>query len=84
MLALLQPSGAADLRLAPRIAGQQLDCGQCGCLRVDYVYHRQLESTYGIGFDPRNYDETQPHYYFGPIRAYPRYSLEDCPIPAPY
>jgi hypothetical protein len=32
-----------------------------------------LETTYGIGFDPRNYDLTEPHHYFGPVRAYPRY-----------
>jgi hypothetical protein len=32
-----------------------------------------LRSTYGIAFDPRNFDETQPYYYFGPVRAYPRF-----------
>lgn len=75
-LASLAPAVAADLPVARRGVAE---CGPCGCLRVDFDYHRELRSTYGTGFDPRNYDETQPHYYFGPIRAYPRYSLEDCP-----
>ena len=48
-------------------------CGFCGCLHVSYDYHRELRSTYGIGFDPRNFDQTEPHYYFGPVKAYPRY-----------
>jgi hypothetical protein len=30
-----------------------------------------LESTYGTGFDPRNYDTTEPHHYLGPVRAWP-------------
>jgi hypothetical protein len=47
--------------------------GPCGCLHVSYVYHRELRTTYGTGFDPRNFDQTEPHYYFGPVRAYPRY-----------
>jgi len=48
-------------------------CGPCGCLHVSYVYHRELRSTYGLGFDPRNFDQTEPYYYFGPVRAYPEY-----------
>jgi hypothetical protein len=48
-------------------------CGACECLHVSYVYHRELRTTYGTGFDPRNFDQTEPHYYFGPVRAYPRY-----------
>jgi hypothetical protein len=48
-------------------------CGCCGCLGVTYDYHRELRSTYGAHFDPRNYDQTEPHYYFGSVRAYPRY-----------
>jgi hypothetical protein len=48
-------------------------CDPCGCLHVSYIYHRELRSTYGIGFDPRNYDQTEPHFYFGRMRAYPRY-----------
>jgi hypothetical protein len=51
-------------------------CGPCGRLRVSYVYHRELRSTYGTGFDPRNFDQTEPHYYFGPGRAYPRYWVD--------
>ena len=41
--------------------------GPCGCLHVSYVYHRELRTTYGTGFDPRNFDRTEPHYYFGPV-----------------
>jgi len=48
-------------------------CGCCGCLRVTYDYHRELRSTYGSHFDPRNYDQTEPHYHFGRVRAYPQY-----------
>jgi len=51
----------------------QAECGPCGCVHVTYDYHRQLQSTYGLGFDPRNFDQTEPYYYLGPVRAYPRY-----------
>ena len=67
---------AADLQVSPAVAQPQTadSCGPCGCLRVSYDHHRELRSTYGIGFDPRNFDGTvEPHYYFGPMRAYPRY-----------
>jgi hypothetical protein len=74
---------AADLPITGRAPRQVAECGPCGCLRVDFDYHRELRSTYGTGFDPRNYDETQPHYYFGPMRAYPRYTF-DCSAPGPY
>jgi hypothetical protein len=78
VLASLASSLAADLPATGRVVHQEASCGPCGCLRVDFDYHRELRSTYGTGFDPRNYDETQPHYYFGPVRAYPRYSGDDC------
>ena len=55
-------------------------CGPCGCLHVSYVYHRELRPTYGTGFDPRNFDETQPHYHYGPVRAHARYWVEAEPI----
>ena len=54
-------------------------CGRCGCLGVRYVRHRVLESTYGASFDPRNYDTTEPYYFFGPIRAFPRYFVYGVP-----
>ena len=75
------PLSAAEL-LTPRVAHpvRLSHCGPCGCLGVAYVYHRELRSTYGLGFDPRNYDTTQPHYYFGPIRAYPRYFVDGAPV----
>ena len=69
---------AAELEVAPAIGHAQTraavgcDCG-CGDLRVARVYHRESLATYGLGFDPRNDDPTQPHYYFGRLRAYPRY-----------
>jgi hypothetical protein len=72
---------AADLQTRPT-AALPADCGPCGCLQVTYVYHRQLLSTYGTGFDPRNYDTTQPHYYFSrSVHAYPRYSVDGVPVP---
>ena len=55
-------------------------CGACKCLHVSYVYHRELRTTYGTAFDPRNFDQTQPHYYFGPVRAYPRYWVNAEPV----
>ena len=72
---------AADLNIPPRVGAAHgpPQCGPCGCLRVTYVYHRSLEATDGVGFDPRNYDETEPHHYFGRVRAYPRYFIEGGP-----
>ena len=78
---LASPSllGAAELQI-PQVNGPA-SCGPCGCLTVTYVYHRELRSTYGLGFDPRNYDTTQPHYYFGAMHAYPRYLVDGQPTP---
>ena len=55
-------------------------CGPCGCLHVSYVYHRELRTTYGLSFDPRNFDQTEPYYHFGPVRAYPRYWVDADPV----
>jgi hypothetical protein len=55
-------------------------CGPCNCLHVSYVYHRELRTTYGTGFDPRNFDQTEPHYYFGRVHAYPRYWVAAEPV----
>ena len=72
---------AADLQTPPR-AVRPAYCGPCGCLQVAYVYHRALLSTYGTGFDPRNYDATEPHYYFSrTMHAYPRYFVDGVPVP---
>ncbi len=54
-------------------------CGPCGCLTVGYVHHRDLQSTYGLGFDPRNFDTTQPYYYFGRMHAYPKFYVDGMP-----
>src|SRR6516165_8078013 len=54
---LASSARAADLGVSgPSV--QAAECGPCGCVRVTYDYHRELESTYGLGFDPRNYDTT--------------------------
>jgi len=76
------PLQATELRPPRVISHPERDCDPCGCLAVAYAYHRELRSTYGLGFDPRNYDATQPHYYFGRIRAYPRYFVEGAAAPA--
>jgi hypothetical protein len=47
-----------------------------GCWYTHYVRHRVLLSTYGAGFDPNNYDFTEPHYFFGGERDFPRYSWD--------
>jgi hypothetical protein len=52
------------------------NCGPCGCLRVFWQRHRDIRATYGLNFDPRNYDQTEPHFYLGPVRGYPRYVVE--------
>jgi hypothetical protein len=76
----MEPTGAAELQ-TPRSA-RPAYCGPCGCLQVTYVYHRALLSTYGTGFDPRNFDMTQPYYYFSrSVHAYPRYSVDGVPVP---
>ena len=72
LLASSHSAQAAELGVpAPR--AQEAECGPCGCVQVTYDYHRELRSTYGLAFDPRNFDQTQPYYYFGPVRAYPRF-----------
>jgi hypothetical protein len=79
-------AAAAELGVRARIERPQvrtLYCGPCGCLGVAYVYHRELESTYGLGFDPRNYDTTEPHFHWGRMRAWPRYFVNEVPGPGP-
>lgn len=72
-----RPLGAAELSAPTRAYVRTLArCRPCGCLRVFHAYHRELRSTYGLGFDPRNYDTTQPYYYLGRMRAYPRYLVD--------
>ena len=70
-------AGAAELEAPPLVHVRHRQaafwCGPCGCPRVSYDYHRELQSTYGLSFDPRNFDQTEPYYVFGPVRAYPRY-----------
>jgi hypothetical protein len=69
-----RPVLAADLGLPTKAQpAEAANCGPCGCLHVSYEYHREMEKTYGLDYDPRNYDQTQPHYYLGAVRAYPRY-----------
>ena len=46
---------------------------RCGCLWWTFEYHRQLRYTYGADLDPRSFDATEPYYYYGPVKAYPRY-----------
>jgi hypothetical protein len=76
-------AAAADLSSEKQHARARPDqytaCGPCGCLQVGYVLHRELRSTYGAGFDPRNFDQTEPYYYFGRMRSYPRYLPPEWP-----
>jgi hypothetical protein len=80
MSSMIAITSAAELEL-PRAAAhwphyRRAACWDCCCLRVRYVRHRQVESTYGTGFDPRNYDQTQPRFYLGHSRTYARYWVE--------
>jgi len=67
-------NGRDPSELVVTIAGMR---SPCGCLHVSYVFHRELRSTYGLSFDPRNFDQTRPYYYFGALRAYPRYWIAE-------
>jgi hypothetical protein len=74
------PAVAADMavKAAPADTGQQ--CGYCGCLHVSFDRHRGVESTYGLDFDPRNFDQTEPYFYLGKVRTYPQYWVDgQCP-----
>jgi hypothetical protein len=79
-LTLLGSLSATELSTPPPhlnyAGGAPVDC--CGCLRVAYVYHPELRSTYGLNFDPRNYDTTQPHFYLGRMRASSQYYYVSC------
>jgi hypothetical protein len=82
MVTVSSSLSASELRMPSDLnygVGTPVYCGPCGCLRVVYAYHPKLRSTYGVGFDPRNYDTTEPHYYLGRIRAYPRYYIDGLP-----
>jgi hypothetical protein len=74
-------SAAAAELLPPHVHHRYVAscCGLCGCLHASYVYHRELRSTYGLSFDPRNFDQTEPYYHFGALRAYPRYWVDSDP-----
>ena len=81
LLTSVDPPAASELAVPKYPAyAATVNCGPCGCLTVTYVYHRQLESTYGLSFDPRNYDQTVPHYFSGPVRRYPRYFVYGVPV----
>jgi hypothetical protein len=45
----------------------------CGCLTMTFEYHREMKYTYGAHVDPRSFDQTEPYYYYGAVKAYPRY-----------
>jgi len=45
----------------------------CGCMVMTVEYHRELKYTYGSHMDPRSFDQTEPFYYYGAIKGYPRY-----------
>ncbi len=62
-------------KAAPYHAGLP-HCSCCGCLRVTKEYHRELKSTYGLGFDPRNFDQTEPTFRLGRVREYSRYWVD--------
>ena len=72
VLVAASSAGAAEL-LAQPMRHHAFWCGPCGCLHVSHTYHRVLRSTLGINVDPRNFDQTEPYYYLGSVRSYPRY-----------
>jgi hypothetical protein len=64
-------AGEPWLRRSFSYPAEYVDCGPCGC--VSYVRHRELRSTYGLRFDQRNFDQTEPYHYYGRMRTYARY-----------
>lgn len=82
LLTSAAPLAAAELSVPGHAAYVQNppDCGPCGCLTVKYVDHHVVESTYGAGFDPRNFDTTEPHFYLGPVHRFPRYFVNGVPV----
>ena len=75
--AVAAPSSAraADLPYRHRAAeepARRMD-GICPCYTYT-VRHKVLLSTYGTDLDPRNYDFTEPHYFFGGVKTFRRYS----------
>jgi hypothetical protein len=89
LVALLQgwsPHALRAAELSPPqaqgpVAAPSENCGPCGCLQVTYDYHRELRTTYGLNYDPRNFDTAEPYFYFGQMRAYPRYFANGVPLP---
>jgi hypothetical protein len=78
--AVSAPAVAADMAVKAARADAAAQCGWCGCLHVSYDRHRGVESTYGLNFDPRNFDQTEPYFYLGKVRAYPQYWTDgECP-----
>jgi hypothetical protein len=75
---LSTPVRAADMVVKGRHVAAA-DCGPCGCLRVTYDHHREVLSTYGPSYDPRNFDQTQPYFFLGRMRAYPQYYVDGGP-----
>jgi hypothetical protein len=76
------PAVAADLSVpgaARQARYEAAPCGRCGCLRVSWERHRVVESTYGLDYDPRNFDQTEPYFYLGRMRAYPQFWVEADP-----
>lgn len=75
-------ASAADMAIPPAAKAREADsCGPCGCLQVTWESHRVMESTYGTGFDPRNFDTTQPYFYLGRVKAYPNYWCDGYQLP---
>ena len=52
VLALPCSLGAAELLAPSQAARAEPNCGPCGCLSVTYIYHRDLQSTYGLRLRP--------------------------------
>jgi hypothetical protein len=83
---LLNQVKAADREMPRRAVAngaRPLYCG-CGCLYVSFDRHRELHTTYGTNFDPRNFDQTEPHYYFGRMRAYRRFCTDRYGVESQY
>jgi hypothetical protein len=77
VMATSLPGKAADLPSRHRAIEEptrRVD-GICPCFAYT-VRHKVLLSTYGADFDPNNYDFTEPHYFFGGVKTFRRYSHE--------
>jgi hypothetical protein len=71
MGAMTTIAAAADPTALQKVANHkarsQWRCVACGCIREGR--RSELQSTYGLNYDPRNFDTTEPYFFYNGTRA---------------